>query len=269
MTTARAYAGAALLAGVLCAVPAPVSAAASSVTAVPQLGTLFVDPPTGADDTPLDLLTSGGCPAPATNVVARAFGNGFPAGGQIVVGNTDAGVRRGSAFSVVPGDTLRAFAALQPTPGVLSGSYRVVVSCQEALGSVSLGDYVGTLVFSSPRSYTARNPAVRPVPAPADAAPLPTGAPGAAQVPGAADGTAAAAPGAVPGSGADTAAAAAGGTPTTKASATASASVGDDGSLLPLAAAGLGGFGLAGVLLGASRLRRRLSRHPRPRTAVT
>lgn len=261
MTTARTYAGAALLAGVLCAVPTP-SAAASPVTAVPQLGTLFVDPPTGADDTPLDLLTSGGCPAPATNVVARVFGKGFPAGGQIVVGNTDAGVRRGSAFSVVPGDTLRAFAALQPTPAVLSGSYRVVVSCQEALGSVSLGDYVGTLVFSSPRSYTARNPAVRPVPAPADAAPLPTGAP----TPGTTGSSAAPVPQGTD-AGADTGTA--GAHPVNPA--TTSTSVTDEGSLLPLAAAGLGGFGLAALLLGGSRLRRRLGRHPRPaaRTAVT
>lgn len=262
MTTARTYAGAALLTGVLCAVPAPVAAASSPVAAVPQLGTLFVDPPTGADDTPLDLLTSGGCPAPATNVVARVFGNGFPAGGQIVVGNTDAGVRRGSSFSVVPGDTLRAFAALQPTPAVLSGSYRVVVSCQEALGSVSLGDYVGTLVFSSPRSYAARNPAVRPVPAPVDAAPLPGASPGAAQVPGTTGSSAAPLAPEAMGGAADLAA---GADPAT----TVSAPVGDDGSLLPLAAAGFGGFGLAGVLLGASRLRRRLSRHPRPRTAVT
>lgn len=266
MTTARAYAGAALLAGVLCAVPAPVSAAASSVTAVPQLGTLFVDPPTGADDTPLDLLTSGGCPAPATNVVARAFGNGFPAGGQIVVGNTDAGVRRGSAFSVVPGDTLRAFAALQPTPGVLSGSYRVVVSCQEALASESLGDYVGTLVFSSPRSYTARNPAVRPVPAPVDAAPVPTGA----RVPGT-TGSSGAPVAPDTDAGADAVTAGANPATTVPTSTSLSGSVDDDDSLLPLAAAGLGGFGLAALLLGGARLRRRLGQQARQaaRTAVT
>lgn len=251
MTTAQAYAGAALLAGVLCAVPVPAAAATAEV---PQLGTVFVDPPTGGDDTPLALLTSGGCPAPATNVVARVLGAGFPTGGQIVVGNTDAGVRRGSAFSVVPADTLRAFAAQQPTPAVLRGSYRIVVSCQEALGSVSLGDYVGTLVFSSPRRYTARNPAVRPEPAPVDPAAVP--------LPGAATGAVPPALGSGGGSAPTPAASEVAADPGDLAS--TSTGVDDDGSALPLALAGLGGFGLAGVVLGGARLARRLHSHPRP-----
>jgi hypothetical protein len=238
----------------LLALPLVALAPAPAAAAEPvQLGSLYVDPPTGADDTPLTLLTSGGCPAPATNVVARVTGPGFPSAGQIVVGNTDAGVARSGSFSVVPGDTLRSFAALQPTPALLRGTYRVVVSCQEALGSTSLGDYVGTLVFASPASYAARNPAAKPVPvAPEQLGPaLPTGGP--------ASPPALAGPGQTSGqqsagtssSGQEQADAGGDTTPG------ASAGVDDDRSLAPLLAAGLGGAALAVVVLGISRLTRR------------
>lgn len=221
----------------------------------PLLGRLFVDPAQGTDATPLTLLTTGGCPAPATNATLRLFGAGFPATGQIVMGNTDAGVAAARPFSVAPADTLRAFAAQQPTPAVLRGSYRLVLTCQEPLEPAGVGRYEGTLVFTSPRAYRADNPA-RPV--------VTTTTPGDVPLPGPATGGSGASPGAVPGAPAGVTSArpqgvAAGGSaavPDAAGLVEPAAANGTDSDVVLAAALG---FGAAALLVGLPALLRRRS----------
>ena len=147
----------------------------------------------GADDTPIELVTSGGCPAPATNVVAKAYGHGLPAGGYNVVGNTSAGVRPDAAFKVPLTVTMRDVARDQATLVSLRGRYRFEVVCRTARDPRPLGTYVAGVTFSSPTRWTADRPlttAQGPVSAPpagggdaAGAAPHP-GAPGSTVAPG-------------------------------------------------------------------------------------
>ena len=119
-------------------------------------------PAGGSDSTPLEVVTTGPCPRDAPNVIGVLFGSGFPAAGQVVIGNTDAGVSATGPFALVLGDTLRGFAALQPAPVTFAGEYRLVVTCREPLDPRSRRDYVGSIVFDAPGAFTARQPAVLP-----------------------------------------------------------------------------------------------------------
>ena len=119
-------------------------------------------PAGGSDSTPLEVVTTGPCPRDAPNVVGVLFGSGFPAAGQVVIGNTDAGVSATGPFALVLGDTLRGFAALQPAPVSFVGEYRLVVTCREPLDPSSRRDYVGSIVFGAAGAFTARQPAVLP-----------------------------------------------------------------------------------------------------------
>lgn len=131
-------------------------------------------PATGSASTPLEVVTTGPCPASAPNVVGVLYGAGFPRTGQRVIGNTEAGVSSGGPFTLVLGDTLRGFAALQPAPVTFTGTYRLVVTCREPLDPTSRRDFVGTVVFSAAGGYTARQPRTLPRPA---TEPAPVGRP--------------------------------------------------------------------------------------------
>jgi hypothetical protein len=132
------------------------------------VGSLTVSPASGADSTPLTVTTSAGCPSGGTNVVVRVLGNGFPANGQVVVGNTDAGVSQSQPFSVALSDTLKAFAAQQSPPATLSGTYTLSLRCQDVFGSSDFGDFTGQITFTSPTTYVS---GTGPTAAPTTAAP--------------------------------------------------------------------------------------------------
>jgi hypothetical protein len=154
-----------------------------------------LSPAKGADDTPIEVTTSGGCPRPATNVVARVFGAGFPAEGVNVVGNTSANVRADVPFRMPLVVTLRDVARDQPSVVTLRGTYRIDVVCRTARDPKPLGVYSVALAFASPTSWvaakpvsTARGPVESPAPDAADgqsgagtgpAAGAPNGGPGA------------------------------------------------------------------------------------------
>ena len=150
------------------------------------LGSLTLTPPTGADTTPISVRTSGGCPADAPNIIVAITGKGFPASGQTVVGNTNAGVSSSGPFSVALSDTLAAFAAQQPVPAPLDGVYELTLTCRTALDPASRGTYTDTLLFSSPTAYTTDVPTqaspspsasapASPAPSPSSSTPPPTG----------------------------------------------------------------------------------------------
>lgn len=136
------------------------------------LGSLTLAPPTGADTTPISVRTSGGCPADAPNIIVAVTGKGFPAAGQIVVGNTSAGVSSSGPFSVALSDTLAVFAAQQPAPVPLDGVYELTLTCRTALDPASRGTYTDTLFFSSPTTYTTDAP-TQPSPSPSAGTPPP------------------------------------------------------------------------------------------------
>jgi hypothetical protein len=167
------------LAGVLCALALASSMAGLSPARAATVGVLKVNPSTGLDITPIDVMTPTGCPRPATNVIAKIFGSGFPAYGQNVVGNTSAGLSNDSSFSMPLGDTLRTFAQLQPGFTSFSGAYRLVLMCTDVTGFHSYGDFVGTIAFTSTTAWAATGASAGAAPSAAagtSSAPVPTAA---------------------------------------------------------------------------------------------
>jgi hypothetical protein len=135
--------------GLAPALAVPGRAAASTI------GVLRVTPLAGIDITPIDLVTSAGCPRPATNMIVQIFGAGFPTSGQNVVGNTAAGFSNDAPFRVPLVDTLRAFSQIQPDFTSFSGAYRLVLNCVDRTGFHLSGDFVGTIAFTSPSAWAA------------------------------------------------------------------------------------------------------------------
>ena len=168
----------AVLAALLTLGPAGPAAASTA-------GSLSVTPANGRDDSTVTLRTSGPCPS-GTNLIARIFGHGFPAEGQVIVGNSalTAYDRTPTGGYVVPLQMpLRDLMNLQHNPTPLAGTYRLVVTCRTNTGRADLGDFTGTLRFASPRSYVAAPPKPAPKPGPKHAGPAvpaatPTGTPG-------------------------------------------------------------------------------------------
>jgi hypothetical protein len=175
------------------------AAARPSVTSGAPVWQAKVDPVTGDDQTYLRLVTSGGCPAPATNVIGRVYGNGLPVTGEVVIGNTSAGVDPYSPMTMPFGVTMRDVVFQQSELFRLAGSYRLVLTCRTASNVHSYGEYEARITFTTPTSWHAEAPltaAKGPVAArPEPAALGPTSAPGAqGTAPAGATGPAAAAP---------------------------------------------------------------------------
>lgn len=152
---------AALLLGLLVAMLGATTTAATAAD-VPSDGAphwrATVYPRSGADDEPLEIRTSGGCPRPATNILARVYGHGFPAEGTNVIGNTDAGVSAGHRFVAGLYTTMRQYMFDQPNPVPFEGTYTFVVTCRTAMYEKSHGDYVVAIRFTDPHSWVAAAP---------------------------------------------------------------------------------------------------------------
>lgn len=120
-----------------------------------------VDARNGTDDRPLSVTTSGGCPAPATNVVGTIHGSGFPRDGWIVVGNTSAGVSPVAPIQQALYANLADAMREQERPQDLRGTYRIVLSCIEPENDGSFGDYVVALRFTDPHHWVQAAPVTR------------------------------------------------------------------------------------------------------------
>lgn len=149
-----------LAAGAVPFIGATPSAVAAEGTApgTPQQWRAVVRPSRGVDDTPIEVRTTGGCPPPATNILGRAFGAGFPRDGVNVIGNTDAGVSAKGPFTTVLFRTLRDVMDEQARPVPLRGDYRIVVTCRRPDLDRSYGDYVVAVRFTSPHAWRAAPP---------------------------------------------------------------------------------------------------------------
>ncbi len=132
------------------------------------LGTVDVSPSPGTDTSSITLTTSGGCPAgTATAVQARVEGSGFPAAGQQITSVTpiDALSTTSSGGYILPvSQTLADYAKLQSPAVVYSGAYTITVKCRTNTRTASLGDFTGTLTFSSPSAYTQTSATASPTP---------------------------------------------------------------------------------------------------------
>ena len=154
---------------------APVLAGASAVLAPSAAhaatggGSLTFIPGKGDPTTPMYAVTSGACPAEATNVVGLLYGKGLPAGGVVAVTNgTATQAAHEGSFGIPPTDT---FFAIAEQAGLkrLEGPYRLVLRCIDNLDTHTYATFTGTVTFDAKGSaYTA------PVPhkPPADGVPV-------------------------------------------------------------------------------------------------
>ena len=144
--------------------PSPSASASASASASPTpsgspnpgAGITF-NPASGADTSTISLTTSGPCMnSNATNMVVKVTGSGFPATGQIVVGNTPISAfttTSSNGYEIPLAETMHDFANLQTPPATLSGPYTFAASCLPNVGFTSLGDFTGTITFTSPTAY--------------------------------------------------------------------------------------------------------------------
>jgi hypothetical protein len=107
-----------------------------------------IQPKVGLANSPVEVTTTGGCPAPATNAIGFIYGAGFPEEGGIAIGNGDAGVRSDGPFTLPLASSLATLMAMQDHPTDLHGTYKIEVSCIDA-GSpyLSLGRFVVAVAF--------------------------------------------------------------------------------------------------------------------------
>lgn len=137
----------AVLAGGL-ALAAPAAQAFNAVGA-------YINPATGTNTSVLDMITDGTCTA-GTNYLVRVFGNGFPAEGYNVVGNStqSSASRNGSGYRIPITQTMQTFADEQSPAATLSGEYRFQLVCRTSLDSTVLDDFNAFITFGTPTSYT-------------------------------------------------------------------------------------------------------------------
>ncbi|WP_405984760.1 hypothetical protein [Streptomyces sp. NBC_00872] len=133
---------------------------APAAQAADPLGTLKVDPATGTDTSGVSLTTSAACPAEADYVIVKVAGKGFPAEGQNVVGNSPISIYQvvGDGYEVPLSETMRDYAN---TAGfkTLEGRYDFTVTCRNAFGETTYGDFTGSIWFTSNTVYRDTDPA--------------------------------------------------------------------------------------------------------------
>lgn len=167
-----ATAAAAALAGLALILPTAAQAAPA--------GSAKINPATGADTGSIDLTTSAACPGPATNILVKVVGKGFPAEGKNVVGNSPIstyGQAPSGGITVPMTMTMRDYAN-EAGFTTLEGRYDLTVVCRKAFGSDTYGDFKGSLWFTSNTVYQSTDPAApqpSPTPTPTPSAtPTPT-----------------------------------------------------------------------------------------------
>ena len=130
--------------------------------ALPSGGYLVPTPSTGTNNQALTFNSSGPCTDPnATNIQVKMFGSGFPAGGQVVVGNgpTSAYAQNANGgYIVTMGQTLQDFANVQSPVATFSGPYQFVMTCRTNTSGTSLGDYTTKVFFTSGTAYQSTGP---------------------------------------------------------------------------------------------------------------
>lgn len=141
------------------------------------IGQLKITPGTGQVETAPVLWTSGPCPTAANAVIAKIYGPGFPVRGQNMTGVAQGNESSKHAFSVDATYTMRDLAGIPYPPVAYEGKYTVVVTCRKLDDLTSLGDFVGTMTFTTPTTYTSAQggtPPATPKPGIPVTTPVPT-----------------------------------------------------------------------------------------------
>ena len=173
-----------LAAFLVVALPAGAATAAAAPPQPPTIGGLTIDPTTGVATASITVTTSAPCPQ-GTNLLGKIYGHGFPADGQNTVPNSRTSIydkAPSGGYRVPFQDTIEDFLKLQPGNPTLQGTYTVAIQCRNAFGA-PFSQFVGTLAFASPTSFTAQPPKTYPAP-PAPTVTAAGGAGAAGQVPG-------------------------------------------------------------------------------------
>ncbi len=130
------------------------SVAAHADAPSPTIGSLTVNPATGADDALMSVVSSAACPG-GTNLQVLVFGQGFPVDGYGVTPNQSQGTTPADAnghITVPLSDTMRSFAQKNGF-STLSGQYDFHLRCRAKIGTTYFGDFVGSIQFTTPTSY--------------------------------------------------------------------------------------------------------------------
>ncbi|WP_344441097.1 Ig-like domain-containing protein [Kitasatospora nipponensis] len=121
----------------------------------PTIGTLTVNPASGADDTLINVVSSAACPG-GTNLQVLVFGQGFPVDGYGVTPNQSQGTTPPDAdghINLPLSDTMRSFAQKNGF-STLAGQYDFHLRCRAKIGTTYFGDFVGSINFTSPTAYS-------------------------------------------------------------------------------------------------------------------
>jgi hypothetical protein len=124
------------------------------------IGSMQVAPATGTDTTGMSLTTSGSCPDEATNLIVKVTGSGFPDDGQIVVSNSEIGiypVQPEGGFTVPLTQTMRDYAK-DAGFDTLQGRYDFTLTCRQAFGTTTYGDFTAAVWFTSNTTYQSTPP---------------------------------------------------------------------------------------------------------------
>ncbi|RJS46193.1 hypothetical protein [Nocardioides cavernaquae] len=117
--------------------------------------------PKGTADVPFEIKTSGGCPAPATNMIAWVTGKGLPKEGAIAISNTVAPAMDQPFVGYVI-DSMSNLMASQGGSAQLDGTYTFRLQCITAEHyDHSYGDYVVKIAFSDPTHWRMLPPVTR------------------------------------------------------------------------------------------------------------
>lgn len=142
-------------------------------------GSAKINPATGRDDSSVDVTTSAACPEPATNVLVKVVGKGFPAEGLNVVGNspiTTYPPAAGGGITVPLTMTMRDYAS-QAGFSTLEGRYDLTVVCRMPFGTEIHGEFAASMWFTSGTDYQTTDPGTgNPTPTPTPT-PTPSGSP--------------------------------------------------------------------------------------------
>lgn len=138
--------------------PALAAETAPGAPASPPTWTATVEP-SGTDQDAPTITTSGACPSPARDVIARIYGAGFPASGMNVIGNTSGGVSMESAFNAPLQQSLRDTRNQLPQYTPYSGTYTIVLSCiVPAYVNSPYGMYAVKIEFTDAQNWKALAP---------------------------------------------------------------------------------------------------------------
>ena len=133
------------------------------------LGPLAIEPATGDLETYMTLTSGGGCPH-GTNSITRIYGEGFPADGENVIGNTEVVELSGAnpdRMSMPVMINLAEAVRRQAKPVTLSGGYTFKLDCQPPLPTKIeelYGVYVGKMTVTDGRYTAITTPADLPDP---------------------------------------------------------------------------------------------------------